>query len=328
MADISVLAATVRRDSENMATAEIDEQLRRLTFPAGEINRLIEPYVSERQSADTPSARALLRQRQRGILHLILDRYIRQLKGLRRNQLTGDVNDHYESIYSGATGETFGYFPAGRDVTYSFAGEVLRMKKAGAMLAGAAVLEKAIRIIGPRTVCEGGSGQGANIIYLASRNPDISFSGFDVSQSAVDNATARLAKARLDLRLPGGAPISPDLQARMREQVRFFQSSFAAIDLPDKSVDVLFTHHALEQIWEIREATLREIRRVTKDYVLFFEPFSDANDAAARVYLHACNYFRARVSSLADHGFEVLNYYDDFMLKPTFRYSLVIAKVR
>jgi ubiquinone/menaquinone biosynthesis C-methylase UbiE len=102
----------------------------------------------------------------------------------------------------------------------------------------------------------------------------------------------------------------------------------SAFDLPaaDRSIDVVFTFAALEQMELGLDKALSEIRRVAGRYVLLYEPFADANKSLERAYLWSRNYFRMSSERLRDHGLEPVKIWKGFPLKPTFGYALLLCR--
>ena len=109
--------------------------------------------------------------------------------------------------------------------------------------------------------------------------------------------------------------------------MQIFQSNAKSIHLTDKAVDILYTHATLEQMWNTLPEVLKEIRRVTRRYVIFVEPFIDCNDFLARQFLAAGNYYRAKYSDIKSHGFRIIQIMDMLPMKPTFKYSVLNAEV-
>ena len=190
------------------------------------------------------------------------------------------------------------------------------------------MIEKILSALHVSSVCECGPGTGQHLVFLASRNKDTNFVGLDYSKFAIETANNALKRQKLNLHLPDVLePLNSRELDEISHRLSFTCCSADNIELPDKSIDLLFTFAALEQMWEIREEVFAEIRRVTKSYVIFYEPFLDDNDFYGRLFLRCGNYFRHYQSDIEQYGFKVIKSFNIFPTKPTFNYSMVVAKV-
>ena len=67
----------------------------------------------------------------------------------------------------------------------------------------------------------------------------------------------------------------PLLSRTAHQKITFMQGNAAELPFPDRSFDLVYTVHALEQMDEIAPKALSEIARVAKKRVIFIEPFRD-----------------------------------------------------
>ena len=190
-----------------------------------------------------------------------------------------------------------------------------------------ATLAEVVARLKPESVCEIGFGSGKNLIYLAPRFPDIRFSGFELARNGV--ALARWLQEAETLspnlaKLVGQTDSDPMVAIR---RIAFLHGNGQDLPAPDKSIDLTFTVLALEQMWPILPRVLAEIRRITRNQVLFLEAFRDVNDWLGYLNLLTRNYFRAPVRQVAAAGFKPLALLDHFPNKHTFRTAALVAEV-
>lgn len=304
-----------------------DTALANLTINHDEILEKLAPYISENLAADSAEGKFRMRQRVKNLVHMILRFYIGQLRQGQREKTGKLTHNLYESNYS--TAEFTGYRNAGRPVTYLFNDRVLQMVGMGNYRSKSLVLEKILETIQPKEVAEVGCGMGRHVAYMAHRFHAIHFNGIDFSASAIDLCRRVQQQDEIDLQLPEApGPVS----GKDRDAIRTasYQTGDARnLDhVADNSFDLVYTVSALEQMAAILPEALSEIRRVTKEYVVFFEPFLDGNDFLGRRFLHAGNYFRARYAEIEAAGFEILTVLDCIPLKPSFKDTVVIARVK
>jgi SAM-dependent methyltransferase len=81
--------------------------------------------------------------------------------------------------------------------------------------------------------------------------------------------------------------------------LRVTRAELSSIPLPDKSVDVVTTNHALEPNGGREEEILRELRRIARRKLVLFEPCYEIAGPEARARMDAHGYIRG-LSSYAD----------------------------
>lgn len=311
-----------------MAThvSAVEAQLACLDISRDEMLSLIAPYVKEVWDRNDPCAREAIRQRRNGLVHLVLLNLVKQLKTGTRSRIGQMVGKFYEEAYSN---QTFpGYAIGTRYVTYLLGDKVVKLTGMGNYRAKSRVIERVFDIVRPHSVCEAGCGRMKNLAYFATKFPDVRFSGFDISHNAINSSRSIQQLDTLDLRLPERSePLSSEEMERVR-RIKLFQADAANLDaVPDKTFDVTYTISALEQMHSILPDVLRELRRITRRYVVFCEPFRDVNGTLEKVYLWSDNYFRADVAFVERHGFRCINLLDCLPKKPTFKDAVLIAEV-
>lgn len=284
------------------------------------------PYIASSVSCDSAEGKLLIRQRFKNLLHMIALFYLKQMKLRRREKTGGIVQDLYETAYSKS--EFDGYGAKGRPVTYLYGDQVLKMFSMGNYRSKSHVIEKAINIIKPTTVCEIGCGKGRHVFYFAHKFPGTQFTGIDFSANAIALAKHTQHGNEIDLQLPE-KPGPLTAEERDATSTIDFQTGNACdlSHIDDNAFEVVYTVSALEQMSHILPDVLKEIHRVTSKYVIFCEPFWDKNDFLGRQYLTAGNYFRSKTSVFEEAGFETLNYLDCLPLKPSFKDTVFVGKV-
>lgn len=161
------------------------------------------------------------------------------------------------------------------------------------------VLFRVVDRLAPRTVLEVGAGNGLNLLVLAARFPNVDVTGLELTTGGVQ-AAARVRGMPALPRAITDFSVEPLHDASMaHRRVRLVQGTAASLPFPDRTFDLVYTVLALEQMEEIRDRALAELRRVSRGHVLMIEPFRDWNTSAIRRdYIKANDYFSAAVADL------------------------------
>lgn len=305
----------------------IGAKLASLRIPPEEMLGLIDAYVKDVWDRNDPRARAALRARRNGLLRLIGQNTLNQIIARTRSRTGSMVGEFYEAAHAN---EAFtGYEVGQRYVTYILGDKVLQMTGMGNYRAKSRVLERVFEIIRPESVCEAGCGRIRHLTYFAAKYPAIDFSGFDISHNAIAFGRAFQQRDVIDPRWPerSGPLTAAELQ-RVRA-INLFQSDASDLSaVPDKSYDVVYTVSALEQMHSLLPKVLPELRRVTRRYAIFCEPFREVNGPLERAFLWSDNYFRAGAEMFKRHGLRPVNLLDCLPMKPTFKDAVLIAEIR
>lgn len=186
-------------------------------------------------------------------------------------------------------------------------------------------LMRAIEVLKPRTVLEVGFGNGNIILTLAARFPEVKFSGIELTESGVDIAQAVQKQAKLPVGLAENSPEKLlDLVAHQSAELRVGDAG--ALPFADRSIDLVYTRLALEQMEQIREVALKEICRVSARALWLLEPWRDYNqEDPGRAYIRRAGYFTGRVQDVEDIGFKVVQSTADIPQKIQFNAGLVVA---
>jgi len=162
---------------------------------------------------------------------------------------------------------------------------------------------------------EVGCGNGAMLMMLSTLHPNINFYGTELTLAGIKSAKKlqklkNLPKAMIEF--------IPD---KIKDPYAFKKIKFVqgnAINLPyeNKKFDFVGTSLALEQMKPIQDDALKEIARVSKDYVGMLEPFPDFNQTKLqKTYTTARDYFSVPICELSKFGFEVIEIFSDFPSK-------------
>jgi SAM-dependent methyltransferase len=177
------------------------------------------------------------------------------------------------------------------------------------------------------SVLEVGSGRGTNLALLALARPGLSLTGLELTRAGVEQSRALVADPpERYSALAGIGAVGPDQRAALA-RTRFHEGNAFAMPFEDKSFDFSFTCLALEQMPVDYTRVVAEMRRTTRSYCAFLEPFAEANDRWERLYLRRLDYFRASYRSFADRGLEPIFFTTDFPQKTHFGTGLLLTRV-
>lgn len=142
-------------------------------------------------------------------------------------------------------------------------------------------------------VLDCGTGELTTLSALSHHLPlDISLMAFDIS----------LSRIRVGRRFARRA-MQPDLFKTMQD----FVAEMGRIPLPEKSVDIVLTYHALEPNHGREEALLRELLRVTRRRLILFEPSWEQNSRQGRERMARLGYIRELPHHIASVGGRLLS---------------------
>jgi ubiquinone/menaquinone biosynthesis C-methylase UbiE len=190
------------------------------------------------------------------------------------------------------------------------------------------MLARYIEATRPKSVLEVGSGSGRNLLLLATRFPDVSFTGLELTQAGVDRANSEFASDRKDPDMAAYAPWMVSGSGKSGSVV-CIQGSAAAMPFADSSFDLVFSHAALEQMENVRDAALREIARVARSNIFMVEPFGNFNEDGFRpLAIRAKNYLTLRFEDIRNAGIEPEFSWAEWPRKITAGYGLVVGQKR
>jgi len=293
-----------------------------------EVSRLFAPFVLRRFAPDDPEWTAEIARRQRKIGKRYWKR--RLLGWLPSWQRRGDtVLGEYTKAWAGIDYAQYdpGAGAPPRPSPWIWRDECWFASDIGATRVRQLLLVRWIERLRPARVLEVGCGNGVNLMLLAGRFPDVRFAGVDLTRTGPRAAAALQREAVLPRALQDFAPL-PLADPSAFRRVRFTTGDAARLPFADRSVDLVLTVLALEQMERVREAALREIARVARRHVLMIEPFREVNDRGWPLrYVVARDYFRGRISELSGYGLVPVAALDDFPQEAYLRACAVLAEV-
>jgi ubiquinone/menaquinone biosynthesis C-methylase UbiE len=184
------------------------------------------------------------------------------------------------------------------------------------------VLEK----LRPRRVLEVGCGNGVNLMLLAGRFPQVSFTGVELTREGPRAAQRLQLEASLPKAMQAYAPL-PLASAVAFRDVRFVQGDATRLPFPDASFDLVVTILALEQMERVRASALAEIARVCARHTLMIEPFAELNDRGGPLHMVVSrDYFRGRIVDLPRYGLAPRLALDDFPQEAFLKACAVLAE--
>lgn len=154
----------------------------------------------------------------------------------------------------------------------------------------------------PKSVVEIGSGPGSNLFALAAVFPDIAFTGIELSRSGFETSKSVQSQAILptDIAAFNTRAIIDDTA---HQRIDFRQANATQLPFSDNEFDLVFSRQAIEQMELIRDQVLPEMVRITRRYVVMFEPFADFNKSEhKRLATKKKNHFSASVADLPAYG--------------------------
>jgi ubiquinone/menaquinone biosynthesis C-methylase UbiE len=307
---------------------EITSKLDSIEIIQNEMETILEPYRVRTIPRDSTEGKLMVRQRKKGILYSSLLFYKNRILEFQQLKKKKNVKASYDNSYRDFDFTNYGYPAARKPGRYFYKEDIFELHPSGLKLFSTLMIENIISKLQVSSVCECGTGTGRHLIFLASRNKNMNFAGFDCSNYAIKIAKNALKQPHLNMHILGDPePLARNDLNEISNRVRFICCSADKIEFQDKSIDIMFTSQALEQMWDIRKDVLSEIHRVTKSYVIFYEPFLDGNDFYGQLFLRCGNYFRYRQVDIEQYGFKIIKSFNIFPTKPTFNCSMVVAKV-
>ncbi len=186
-------------------------------------------------------------------------------------------------------------------------------------------LMRAIEKTGAKSVLEVGFGNGNLLLTLAARFPQVALNGVELTESGLAIAKDMQTSDVLPPEFIAASP-APLLDATAHRRVSLTTGDARSLPFADRSIDLVYTRLALEQMEAIRHKALSEVTRVAARTVVLIEPWRDFNSKEpARSYIHRQGYFAARVKDIEKYGFKVVLASEDIPQKVQFNAGPVIA---
>lgn len=297
----------------------------RLRLAPEEIASTFTPLVQERLTLDDPTWVSLVTRRTEKVQRRLLRRKIGVVGRWERNyKVPPSETQGVRERAIGWLNENF-RLEGGR-VPCEWRSEGYLAKGVGVSRVHLLVLMRLVEALRPRVVCEVGSGSGINLFALGARFPEVQFSGLELNEDAVMRARAVQELSELPDAVRAFSPEPPrDLQAHRR--IHLAHGNAKALPFPDRSFDLVFTRQALEQMQDVREQAISELRRVTRGHVAMIEAFREWNaDGLRRDYIVSHGYFDAWTTDLQRHDLEPVLVFDDLPHKISQHPVLVVFR--
>ena len=188
------------------------------------------------------------------------------------------------------------------------------------------LLVRILEQLKPRSVLEVGCGNGINLLLLACRFPEISFTGVELTSAGHESAREFQKREALPEAICDYAPLSLADSTAFR-RIEFLQGSATDLAFEDSAFDLVFTSLAIEQMERGRHDALSEIARVAGGHTLMIEPFRDVNTGFwPRLNVLGRNYFRGSIEELNGCGLRPVLMFDDFPQEMFLRVCAVLSE--
>ena len=316
----------LRQEHMNRMDQELSVNELNIDVEDEDIQRLIEPYVTEKFHADDPvwlklvddNAKQQRRRRLRRQLLGWMPRFRRTQRG---------IQGAYSLMWTDVSFDEQ-LERESRTALYVWRGQGMRARTVGYKRVHLLFFIQLLKQLRPATVLEVGCGNGLNLLVLSSCFPEIKFVGVELTAGGVRAFGSTRTQGILPPSIETFSPIPiRDAQALLRVSV--VQGNAAALPFVSRSFDLVYTSLALEQMEEVRTEALSEISRVARMHTAMLEPFREWNAAGSqRDYILANDYFSGRIGDLPDIGLHPLFATVQMPTKLTFRPGLVVCRVQ
>jgi len=314
----------------------IMEDLKNIRLDPKVVSSILEPYIVQRGTRQDPQITGEINKLEN---RWKKRRWQRRLLGWLPNarslppMLRGARNQEYVFESYSTTWETQGWpnpqepFQPKEASLVAWGDEILKVRRGGLSRVHLHYMADVIEAIRPRSILEVGCGNGLNLFVLASKFPDISMQGVELTEKGVATAKSVQQGKTFPEALVKFCPWEVENLEAWRK-IDFRQGDARALPFRDSSFDLVFTRLALEQMESLRDAAVAEIKRVAKTHVMLLEPFAEFNqDELRRNYVGAKDYFSLPHEQLKKFGIQVVMTYKDFPQKLTLGAGLVLGKV-
>lgn len=174
------------------------------------------------------------------------------------------------------------------------------------------MIHKEIESIRPTNILELGSGDGMYIFSLAILNPNISFTGLELTQDGVTYSEALFKNPPLaTLSYITGLSDGEILNRIKMIKLSFVKGSMFGTNFEKNSFSFIYTHLAIEQVPKQHITAFKEIKRLLKPdgFALLVESFQEAQSSIFHhIYLWGRDYFRESLTEIIRCEFKLVNY--------------------
>ena len=153
------------------------------------------------------------------------------------------------------------------------------------------IIDRCISKYNAKSILEAGCGEGNTLAYVKNytNKTKLNFYGFDISLS-------RLLYAQKFLKEIG------------KPNVTLFTTDMNNIPLPDNSIDLVFTSHALEPNHGHEKTLLQELFRITRRCLVLIEPTYELGSKLTREHIKKHGYVRNLPNIIKKLGHTVVEY--------------------
>lgn len=171
-------------------------------------------------------------------------------------------------------------------------------------------LTHVIRGLQIKTALEIGSGDGVFTTALKILNPSVEFYGIELTDEGIAASRAVLEHS-LDALVYLTEKDPSDIRDILHntKMPQFEKGNATAMNVPDNSFDLVFSHTAIEQMPTAYADAFREAYRVSKKYACFIEEFWEAQKGFfQRLALWKNDYFRENYRVVEKAGFAIVSF--------------------
>jgi uncharacterized protein YbaR (Trm112 family)/ubiquinone/menaquinone biosynthesis C-methylase UbiE len=149
------------------------------------------------------------------------------------------------------------------------------------------------------SILEAGVGEATTLRNIVSRliNVPSNIFGFDISFSRIKYAMKYLKISKVKNSI-------------------LFLSNMLNASIQDNSIDVVYTSHAMEPNGGKEKEVLSELYRITRKYLVLFEPIYELANDKAKKYMEEHGYVRNLYSTATELGYKVIEYKIIFEVNP------------
>ena len=297
-----------------------------LEISGEDIAAVFRPFVSRFVNNGDPEWCAEIQRRKRKILRKYLAQlFLGWMPAKQRREST--VSEEYSKAWQADEYAKYSLtVPPPRLKPWEWRGRHMFASDIGAVRFRQLLLSRVVEQVKPRSVLEVGCGNGINLLLLACRYPEIEFTGIELTQQGHQAAVKLQKLATLPQPMQDYAPL-PLVDPTAFRRIRFLQGNAICLPFGDRSIDLVFTVLAVEQMERVRHQALQEIARVVRRHILMIEPFRDVNDSGwPRRNVIRRNYFRGRIANLSGYGFRPLLAIRDFPQEVFLKVCAVLAE--
>lgn len=162
-------------------------------------------------------------------------------------------------------------------------------------------------------ILEVGCGSGINLKIISDyfNGSSFSFCGIDQSTAGINKAN-KLKETLLNDEYTQGLNLNFKYQ-KNSNNLEFIEGDAQKLNLKNQSFDFVYTVLALEQMSNIQEKVIDEMKRVSSKYILLIEPFKELNNWGIKYFYHKSKkYFNINPKDISTKDWEIIEYNYNF----------------